>query len=89
MWGARAGKKGSPVSLPATRQQGEREIHGVGIRRKKKQNNQKKRGGEAKLITTHGCIYLFGHKQLGKAQLPLSDLPTSAGAMSCQAGSMF
>lgn len=32
-------------------------------------------GGEAELITRDCCAHLFGHDQLGKAQLLLQDLP--------------
>lgn len=85
--GSKGWQEGEPCE-PACHWAVVRERSRDGIRRKNKQN-KKKRGGEAKLITTHGCIYLFGHKELGKAQLPLSDLTTSAGAMSRQAGSMF
>lgn len=56
---ARAGKKGHPLSLPATGQQ--RELHKDGL-----QGNTGKeitRRGEAKLITTDCCTHHFGHKE--------------------------
>lgn len=88
MRGARAGKKASPLSLLTTGSSARSTETGL----QGKMGGKKKKGGEAKLITTDGCAYLFRHKQLGQAQLPLSDLPqtpASARAARGRAGSVF